>query len=220
MTLPFERSNSVMRTRDFLLGLCSPRKTPRVPKRIREISASLLKHYPSSYDVQHAHTVNPEQWGPISLGSRLSGSKGSLLTSDESLTATFIQQPQKRKSRQFVSAIGELSALNCALSFALNAHSLEEVKAKIDQVINRVTTSMEKPHRSDGEDVELRGIAGFGGQAGIWRITSDAIERDLLSFCPLCGNFACREWPTLTLLDKDRNLTDTVCHHVSECEMF
>jgi hypothetical protein len=51
MTLPYERTNAVLRTRDFLLNLCDPKVTPRIPKSIRGQARSLLKHYPSRFDI-------------------------------------------------------------------------------------------------------------------------------------------------------------------------
>jgi hypothetical protein len=53
MTLPIERTNAVLRTRQFLLDLCNPSKTPRVPKHVREDARRLLKHYPSRYDMAY-----------------------------------------------------------------------------------------------------------------------------------------------------------------------
>lgn len=48
MTLPDERRRAILYTKDFLLALCNPRATPRVPKKVREEARSLLKHYPIS----------------------------------------------------------------------------------------------------------------------------------------------------------------------------
>lgn len=51
MTLPYERTNAVLRTEKFLLDLCDPKTTPRVPKAIRDQARSLLKHYPSRFEM-------------------------------------------------------------------------------------------------------------------------------------------------------------------------
>ncbi len=48
MTLPDERRRAILYTKDFLLDLCNPRATPKVPKKIREEAQRLLKHYPVS----------------------------------------------------------------------------------------------------------------------------------------------------------------------------
>lgn len=53
MTLPIERTNAVVRTEEFLLKLCIPSQSPRVPKAIREEARRLLRHYPSKYNMQY-----------------------------------------------------------------------------------------------------------------------------------------------------------------------
>jgi len=52
MTLPHERTRAVMNTRDFLAALIDPKKTPRVPLEIRLMAARMLKHYPTSFDME------------------------------------------------------------------------------------------------------------------------------------------------------------------------
>jgi hypothetical protein len=51
MTLPIERTNAVLNTEAFLIDLLDPKKTPRVPKGIRQRAASCLRHYPSCYNM-------------------------------------------------------------------------------------------------------------------------------------------------------------------------
>jgi len=51
MTTPFERKNAVMDTEKFLADLLNPKKTPRIPKYIRERASALLKHYPHSFEM-------------------------------------------------------------------------------------------------------------------------------------------------------------------------
>lgn len=51
MSLPFEQSRALENTRQFLGDLCNPSKTKRVPKILRQRSRSLLKHFPSSWDL-------------------------------------------------------------------------------------------------------------------------------------------------------------------------
>ena len=51
MTVPIERTNAVVYTRDFLLELVDPKVTPRVPKIIRERARRLLRHYPSKFEM-------------------------------------------------------------------------------------------------------------------------------------------------------------------------
>jgi len=52
MTLPDERYRAVVQTRRFLLDLCNPQHTPRVPKIIRDTARSMLRHYPDDYDMK------------------------------------------------------------------------------------------------------------------------------------------------------------------------
>lgn len=54
MTLPDERYRAVVQTRRFLLDLCNPQHTPRIPKIIREHARAMLRHYPSDYDMNKA----------------------------------------------------------------------------------------------------------------------------------------------------------------------
>ena len=54
MTLPDERFRAVMQTMKFLTDLCNPDVTPRVPKVIRQQARSLLRHYPSAWDMKQA----------------------------------------------------------------------------------------------------------------------------------------------------------------------
>jgi hypothetical protein len=59
MTLPYERNRSVIQAEQFLLDLCDPKKTPRVPKRIRAQARSLLRHYPTNYHMKEASEMAP-----------------------------------------------------------------------------------------------------------------------------------------------------------------
>ena len=60
MTLPDERYRAVVQTRRFLFDLCNPQHTPRVPKLIRDRARSMLRHYPSDWDMQQAAESAPE----------------------------------------------------------------------------------------------------------------------------------------------------------------
>jgi hypothetical protein len=51
MTVPVERTNAVIRTQKFLLELLDPKKTPRVPRLIRQDARNLLRHYPTEFDM-------------------------------------------------------------------------------------------------------------------------------------------------------------------------
>lgn len=60
MTLPDERYRAVVQTRRFLLDLCNTQHTPRVPKLVRETARSMLRHYPSDYDMVRASQGSPD----------------------------------------------------------------------------------------------------------------------------------------------------------------
>jgi hypothetical protein len=51
MTVPIERTNAVIRTEKFLISLLDPKKTPRVPLSVRRDAKSLLRHYPSEFEM-------------------------------------------------------------------------------------------------------------------------------------------------------------------------
>jgi len=54
MTLPDERFRAVMQTMRFLTDLQSSTLYPRVPKQVRKDALSLLRHYPSAWDMKQA----------------------------------------------------------------------------------------------------------------------------------------------------------------------
>ena len=60
MTLPDERYRAVVQTRRFLLDLCNSEHTPRVPKLVRETARSMLRHYPSDWDMQRTARMAPD----------------------------------------------------------------------------------------------------------------------------------------------------------------
>lgn len=63
MTVPVERSRAVINTREFLYALMTPSRTPRVPRDIRQQARALLKHYPTTYDIEQLAQVWPTKWG-------------------------------------------------------------------------------------------------------------------------------------------------------------
>jgi hypothetical protein len=66
MTLPDERYRAVVATRRFLLKILT---TPRVPKAVKDEARSMLRHYPSDYEMQcaarEAPTVFQERMEPL-----------------------------------------------------------------------------------------------------------------------------------------------------------
>ena len=60
MTLPNERFNAVANTRNFMYALIDSKKTPKVPKAVREWAACCLRHYPLPYEMKMAAEKAPE----------------------------------------------------------------------------------------------------------------------------------------------------------------
>lgn len=60
MTLPDERYRAVRMAAELMLDLCDARKTPRVPKEIRQRAQAALRHYPSKLDMDRAAEACPE----------------------------------------------------------------------------------------------------------------------------------------------------------------
>lgn len=59
MTLPDERYRAVKHTAEFLQRLAAGHYA-RVPRAVRQEANSLLRHYPSDWDMQRAATAAPE----------------------------------------------------------------------------------------------------------------------------------------------------------------
>jgi len=57
MTLPDERYRAVVQTQRFLLRILT---TPRVPKAVKDEARSMLRHYPSEYDMRQASEGSPD----------------------------------------------------------------------------------------------------------------------------------------------------------------
>lgn len=70
MTLPDERYRAVLQTEQLLKDLCDPRKTPRIPKILRQRAQGCLRHYPGSWDMLRASEAAPDvfqqQMEPVS----------------------------------------------------------------------------------------------------------------------------------------------------------
>ena len=61
MTLPDERYRAVKWAETFLQELATDRKKyPRIPKLVRQQALSILRHYPSSWDMQRAANAAPD----------------------------------------------------------------------------------------------------------------------------------------------------------------
>ena len=60
MTTPVDRYRALKQSRKLLEELCDPGKTPRVPSIVRDRARSILKHYPSDYDLDQIAENSPE----------------------------------------------------------------------------------------------------------------------------------------------------------------
>jgi hypothetical protein len=60
MTLPDERFRAISRTEQFLESLLDPKRTPKVPKDIREQARSCLRHYPSYHNLKMLERAAPD----------------------------------------------------------------------------------------------------------------------------------------------------------------
>ena len=65
MTMPIERSRAVINTRQFLVDLMNPDKTPKVPNAVRKEAYRCLKHYPGEYYMEVVAEEVPTIFGPI-----------------------------------------------------------------------------------------------------------------------------------------------------------
>jgi hypothetical protein len=52
MSLPDEQARALVQARQFLLSLCIPHETPRVPRKVRQEARNRLKHFPMSWDLK------------------------------------------------------------------------------------------------------------------------------------------------------------------------
>lgn len=64
MTIGIERMYAIRNTRQFLMDLRDPKKTPRVPREIRKMAHRLLRHYPGEFYMEETQKLAPDIWGP------------------------------------------------------------------------------------------------------------------------------------------------------------
>lgn len=60
MTMPDERYRAIKQGKKLLEELCDPGKTPRVPATVRERARSVLRHYPTDWDLERIALGAPE----------------------------------------------------------------------------------------------------------------------------------------------------------------
>ncbi len=73
MTVPIERTNAVNWTREFMYELIDPKKTPRVPKAVRQQALHLLRHYPSEFDMKLIADREDLRWQENTIGYKVFG---------------------------------------------------------------------------------------------------------------------------------------------------
>ena len=59
MTLPDERYRAIRLAESFLQDLCNCHQTPRVPRAVRERARSILRHYPTAWDLDRLAERSP-----------------------------------------------------------------------------------------------------------------------------------------------------------------
>jgi hypothetical protein len=60
MTTAEDRYRAIKQSRKMLEELCDPGKTPRVPSIVRDRARSILRHYPSDFDLDTIAENSPE----------------------------------------------------------------------------------------------------------------------------------------------------------------
>lgn len=60
MTLPDERYRSIKWAERFLKNLASSRGYPRIPRHVRQEAQSILRHYPTDWDMARACEAAPD----------------------------------------------------------------------------------------------------------------------------------------------------------------
>lgn len=60
MTLPDERYRSICQARQFLIDLLDPGIYPRIPRAVRGEARRLLRHYPSTWDLDRLAEKSPD----------------------------------------------------------------------------------------------------------------------------------------------------------------
>ncbi len=60
MTTTEDRYRAIKQSRKMLEELCDPGKTPRVPSMVRDRARSILKHFPTDYDLDRLAENSPD----------------------------------------------------------------------------------------------------------------------------------------------------------------
>ena len=67
MTIPSERTRATIYALEFLQDLLDPKKTPKVPKSVRQRAARVLRHYPRPLDLDLTAVKLPTLWVRVTL---------------------------------------------------------------------------------------------------------------------------------------------------------
>ncbi len=86
MTLPDERYRAVQWAERFLQNIANPKGYPRIPGHVRQEARSILRHYPSTWDLDRASNAAPDVFQPKM----------------EAVTRLFAQYEQSRQTQQDV----------------------------------------------------------------------------------------------------------------------
>jgi len=63
MTMPHEEYNSINSARRFLYDIMDPKKSPRVPKKIRLEARRIVKHFPTVFSANQKYEKDLKKWG-------------------------------------------------------------------------------------------------------------------------------------------------------------
>jgi len=67
MTMPIERTRSLVQTREFLQDLAHGDPVPDLPLAIRQEAFRLLRHFPMDYDIAACARHLPQSWADPAL---------------------------------------------------------------------------------------------------------------------------------------------------------
>lgn len=65
MTLPDERYRALKCGEQFLLDLCNPKLTPKVPSYVRDRARSILRHFPTKFDIDSIAETMPDRFSKL-----------------------------------------------------------------------------------------------------------------------------------------------------------
>ena len=75
MTLPDERYRALKFAKEFLEDLTSVQKTPRVSASIRGQARNVLRHFPTSYDLEEIAAACPDLLDPVPFSQKIKNVK-------------------------------------------------------------------------------------------------------------------------------------------------